>query len=140
MTKKREKLTRITFILLVITMLMCLLLGFKINKERELGQFDVEITPLHNLTLLLDIIDRADYCDHHWYQDVEEYCDILKAQVHFNQTSENIYVKTMMNYQKKLIKKLKKFSNEKKIKEKDINELQKVYNEYQNYIIKERKK
>lgn len=104
--------------------------GYYSMTGMDKSSFNKEKTPVSNMLILLKILNNSSQCDGQWYQEVENFIEMLDAQYRCNKDSQDDFTNELMKLQCQLIKDLKLMYSE--MCEENINKVQETYNKYHN--------
>lgn len=102
----------------------------------EFGKLDVEKSPVVNMTILLKLLNTANFCDEDWFEQVRSLMFIMGAQVDKHIEDEDEFVQQLMTKQKRIIVALKAIEGKypaSQAKVEDVDELEAAYNDYHDY-------
>lgn len=102
----------------------------------EFGKLDKKKSPVVNMTILLKLLNTANFCDEDWFEQVRSLMFIMGAQVDKHIEDDDEFVHELMVRQKKVLVALKVIEGKypaSQVKEEDVDVLEKAYNDYHDY-------
>lgn len=102
----------------------------------EFGKLDKKKSPIVNMTILLKLLNTANFCDEDWFEQVRALLFIMGAQVDMHIEDDDEFVHELMVKQKRIVIALKAIEGKypaTQVKLEDIDELEAAYNDYHDY-------
>lgn len=102
----------------------------------EFGRLDKKKSPIVNMTILLKLLNTANFCDEDWFEQVRNLMFIMGAQVDKHIEDDDEFVHELMVKQKRIVVALKAIEGKypaSQAKLEDVDELEEAYNDYHDY-------
>ena len=102
----------------------------------EFGKLDKKKSPVVNMTILLKLLNTANFCDEDWFEQIRSLMFIMGAQVDKHIEDDDVFVHELMVKQKRIVVALKAIEGKypaSQAKLEDVDELEEAYNDYHDY-------
>ncbi len=102
----------------------------------EFGRLDKKKSPIVNMTILLKLLNTANFCDEDWFEQVRNLMFVMGAQVDKHIEDDDEFVHELMVKQKRIVVALKAIEGKypaSQAKLEDVDELEEAYNDYHDY-------
>ena len=102
----------------------------------EFGRLDKKKSPIVNMTILLKLLNTANFCDEDWFEQVRNLMFVMGAQVDKHIEDDDEFVHELMVKQKRIVVALQAIEGKypaSQAKLEDVDELEEAYNDYHDY-------